>query len=140
VAEVIETMQAPGSVVWREAGGFRAVGVWHPMLDRVEIDGESVGAARTLHGKDGSVQVERPLAVDRTRRAHGYITEKAAMPVLNYTAEFRVNDAGEDTSHVTWSAKFDLAEGGSDKTAMAVRQFLRAGHESPRARYEARSI
>lgn len=63
---IIETAQVhmDAGRLWQRIGAFGAVGDWHPMLSRVDSQGDRPGAVRTAHGKDGSTQVEWLLEFD----------------------------------------------------------------------------
>jgi hypothetical protein len=45
--EAAALVDRDADALWREIGSFRAVGEWHPMLARVEANGEAPGALRT---------------------------------------------------------------------------------------------
>lgn len=126
---VSETVRLATSAqrAWSRIGGFGSVADWHPMLARVDVDGSGPGAVRTAHGKDGSQQRERLDGVDEQQHAYRYTMLSTALPVSNYTAEFRIDEAGEDASVVTWSARFDVSAGEPGQAIEAVRGFLRAG-------------
>lgn len=133
---VVERVQAhmDADRLWQRIGAFGAVGDWHPMLSRVDRQGDRPGAVvRTAHGKDGSTQVERLLEFDAKRHAYRYAIESTPMPVRDYGGELRVDGNGDGTSTVTWSARFENAEGG-DATEM-VRGFLKAGVDRLRDAY-----
>lgn len=119
---------------WLEIGSFGAVGHWHPMLAAVEAEGDTPGARRRVTTTQGDRQVERLSAFDPQRLRYAYTMEKTALPVSNYRAEFRVDEAGRERSRVTWSAAFDVAANAPDAEAL-IRQFLRAGLDSLTARY-----
>jgi mxaD protein len=121
--------------LWHDAGGFDAVGKWHPMLAGVETNGDGVGAARTARVKDGTEQVERLESLDPERHKYRYKVEHTSMPVRDFTAEFSIDDSGDDASRLIWWAEFDLAEGGNEKTVESVRQFMHAGIENLKAWY-----
>lgn len=120
--------------LWQRIGAFAAVGEWHPMVSRVDSEGDQPGSVRTAYGKDGSTQVERLLASDAKRHTYRYAIESTPMPVRNYVGELRVEDSSDGTSMVIWSARFDESEGG-DATEM-VRGFLKAGVNRLRDAYD----
>ena len=113
-------------MLWRKIGRFGAVGEWHPMLSRVESDGEQIGCVRKAQARDGTKQTERLVDCMPGRHSYRYRMEKTAMPVRDYTAELRVDDNHDGTSTVVWSAEFEpLAD--DRKAAENVRSFLKAG-------------
>jgi hypothetical protein len=86
---ITETVQLGenADLVWQQIGRFGSVGRWHPMLSKVEADGEGAGALRTAEGKDGSRQVERLLSVAPEQHAYRYTMVTTPMPVRDYVAE-----------------------------------------------------
>ncbi|TPJ77168.1 acetolactate synthase catalytic subunit [Mesorhizobium sp. B2-6-2] len=119
VAEGAETL-------WRMIGSFGGVGEWHPMLAKVTSEGEQKGSLRIAETRDGSRQTERLLEKQPGRHAYRYRMEKTAMPVRDYVSELRVEDNGDETSTVVWSADFEPTAD-KEKTVEAIRGFLRAG-------------
>ena len=77
---------------------FGAIGTWHPLLEKVESEGEHEGSRRTAKAKDGSRQVERLQELKPNERRYRYSIESTAMPIKNYVSELRVDDAGDGMS------------------------------------------
>jgi len=123
VTERVCIPEEPGPL-WQEIGNFSSVGAWHPMLRKVESTGNHEGCQRVAETRDGSRQTERLLKIE----PHGYLyrMEETALPLRDYVAELRVQDNGDHTSTVIWSAAF-VAKDGDEGTVAAVRNFLKAG-------------
>jgi uncharacterized protein YndB with AHSA1/START domain len=121
--------------LWHAIGSFQGVGEWHPMLARVEGEGEEPGAIRTATGTDGSRQVERLREVDPGRRRYRYEMESSAMPVRDYRAELRVDPADDGASVVRWTSDFSCLDADEEQTVEGVRAFLRAGVDAVTERY-----
>lgn len=131
---VERTRVAEGAgTLWRRIGAFGGIGQWHPMLAKVTSEGEQNGSLRIAETRDGSRQTERLLETHPGRHAYRYQMEKTAMPVRDYVAELRVEDNGDETSTVVWSAEFEPTADNA-KTAEAIRGFLRAGLDNIGAR------
>jgi hypothetical protein len=126
-AERSRSIAAQPDAVWQLVGFFGNIGYWHPMVDRVDCDGEHVGARRTIYVKDGSIQVERLKSARPEERWYCYVIELSSMPVHNYFGELRVEDNGDNTSTVVWSADFEVAAAtGSDFATIVVEGFFKA--------------
>lgn len=134
---VVQSTRIPMNAValWRETGAFGAVGDWHPMLEDVDSEGDVAGATRTARAADGSTQVERLRAFDANRHVYHYTMESTALPVRDYVGEFRIDDNGDGTSTVTWSARFDVSEGVDDEVVEMIGGFLKAGIHNLEHRY-----
>src|ERR1700704_3856806 len=106
--DVIETMRIgmdPESL-WQKAGHFGDVGAWHPALAKVDSEGDQPGAVRRVQTRQGDKQVEQLDQIDQERHLYRYSMKETAMAVANYTAEFRIDRAGEGATTVTWSRHF----------------------------------
>ncbi|MFL6604994.1 MAG: SRPBCC family protein [Steroidobacteraceae bacterium] len=137
--EIRETaeVKVDTDTLWKEVGGFGAVGDWHPMLQRVDVVADGSEATRIAHGNEGSEQVERLTHIDPSQHAYQYRMERSALPVRDYVGRFQLEPLGANASRVIWSAQFDLADGADGKTIESVRQFLHAGTESLKRKYGA---
>jgi Polyketide cyclase / dehydrase and lipid transport len=71
--EITETAQLALSPeeAWRKIGDFGAVGDWHPMLAKVDSQGNERGNLRRATGKDGSARDRAAGA-----RLHGDIPDR----------------------------------------------------------------
>src|ERR1700758_247190 len=58
--------------LWQSIGKFGALGDWHPLLLKVENDGEEIGSLRRAQTKAGDRQVERLEAIDHFSRCYRY--------------------------------------------------------------------
>jgi mxaD protein len=113
--------------LWRKAGHFGDVGAWHPALARVESEGDQPGAIRRIETRQGDKQVEQLDQIDPVRHLYRYSMKESALPLANYTAEFRIDNADMGTSTVIWSARFEVTAGNEDNGIEIVRQFLKRG-------------
>jgi len=116
--------------LWNEIGTFGAVGRWHPMLAKVDSEGDREGCRRVAEARDGSRQTERLMEFAAGQHFYRYMMEATAMPVRDYIGEFRIEDCADQTSRVVWSARFRLASAEAAGATDAVRSFLRAGLDS----------
>jgi hypothetical protein len=137
MARVIEAVHIPmdPDMLWQNIGGFGAVGIWHPLLDKVEVHREEDGAVRTAHGRDGSTHVERLVEEEPEQHCYRYKMESTPLPVGNYLGEFRIESNADHESSVVWEADFEVTKGDETKTVGVIRQFLRSGLEQLQASY-----
>ena len=131
MTRIVETVRVgtPAGGLWRKIGRFGAVGDWHPMLAKVTSEGERKGALRWIEGRDGSRQTERLLESSSEQRFYRYRMESSPMPVRDYVAELRVEDNGDGTSTVVWSAEFEPTLE-DFRTSEIIRDFLKVGLSS----------
>jgi hypothetical protein len=105
MARSIETtvhVAAGADELWREIGGFGAVGHWHPMLPKVET--KATGQTRWIRhtSRDGTRQVERLLEVSPEQHYYRCTMQSTPLPVADYVGELRIEGDGNQSS---WSAR-----------------------------------
>ena len=127
--QIVESVRiaAESGDLWREIGAFSAVGQWHPMLAKVESEGDRAGCKRIAEARDGSRQVERLIEFAPDQHFYRYVMDSTAMPVRHYVGEFRIEDGADRTSNVIWSANFALKSADAAGATETVRSFLKAG-------------
>ena len=126
--EIVETVHVgePAGEVWELIGRFGAVGAWHPMLAKVTAEGEDIGALRRAKSIDGATSIERQIDRSSARHFYRYKVLSTPLPVRDYVGELRVDDNGDGTSTVAFSARFELTL--SDfRTLEEIRGFLKTG-------------
>ena len=132
IVETVRIAEDPDTL-WREIVEFGAVGDWHPMLAKVDSEGDREGALRMAEGRDGSRQTERLLEMAPEHHRYRYRMEITALPVRDYVGELRVEGNADQTSTVKWSAEFEPTSGDEAGTAQTIRGFLKAGLDNLRA-------
>ncbi len=106
--ELSEEMAAPASAAWEKLADFGGLG-WMPGVEKVEVEGDGIGAVRTIAMGGMSIK-ERLEAFDDEGRSLSYSITEGPMPVQNYLATIRVSETGAGC-RVDWTASFDLPEG-----------------------------
>jgi len=135
---ITETATIPldPETLWKDVGRFDSVGDCHPMLKSAEMRGDGAGATRVAHAQTGGDQVERLENLDRRHHLYRYRMERTPLPDRDYVGEFRIERAGAASSKIVWSAGFELTSDGDGRTIESVRQFLHAGTEGLKSRYQ----
>lgn len=106
---VNETFEAKATDVWEKLADFGGLDGWMPGVGKCEVEGDGVGAVRTI--SMGPVKiVERLEAIDPAARSLSYSLLEGPMPLENYLATIAVSETGAGC-RVDWSARFDLPEG-----------------------------
>ena len=125
------TMSTPvamnADALWQAMGSFAAIGNWHPMMEKVESEGEKKGSMRTLQLIGGAKLVERLEEVSPNERLYRYSIIESPLPISNYFSEIRVKDNGDGTSTVEWSSDFDVNTGNETDVVKTVQEVYQAG-------------
>lgn len=125
------TMSTPVAMnadqLWQAIGSFAAIGQWHPMMERVDSNGETKGSLRTLRLIGGAKLVERLEEVSPTERLYRYSILESPLPISNYFSEIRVKDNGDGTSTVEWSSDFNVNTSSERDVVKTVQEVYQAG-------------
>jgi len=108
--EVVQEMAAPASAAWEKLGDFSGIASWMPGIEGCEMEGEGVGAVRSL-SMGTNVVKERLESHDDASRTLSYSIPEGPLPVQNYLATIQVTEQGADACRVDWTARFDLPDG-----------------------------
>jgi len=120
--------------IWQVIGDFGAACQCLVGVVNCTVEGEGVGARRTLTNADDSVVVERLEASDDVTRQLSYalLTDT---PFRNCLTTMLVRDLGQNLAELVWSATFeadglpadearDILEGALAANCLALKQFL----------------
>jgi len=119
--KVRETVAAPAAKVWEIVRDFGGVAQWGgPAIQSCSVEGEGVGAIRHIGLPGGLAIAERLEAFDDAARTLSYaILEKSPLPLRNYLATIRIEEAGPQACAVDWSSTFE-PDGAAEEQAQAM--------------------
>lgn len=113
---VEKTIRADAKAVWKTISMKSGVDKWFPAISTCRLDGDQ----RFCTMAGGGDLVETIHAVDEATRTLTYSVDQHPLPVGPVKNQFRVADAGQGQSRITWSATLD-----GDEAAIAqVRPML----------------
>jgi hypothetical protein len=106
-AQITETVAASAADVWRVMSDFGGVEP-NEMIASCAVEGDGVGAVRTIALVGGGEIVERLESCDDAGRTFSYaIINECPLPVKNYLSTVRVSDDGAGGTRVDWSSSFE---------------------------------
>jgi hypothetical protein len=127
------TIHTPADTVWQVISDFAACH-YLALVVNCTVEGEGVGALRTLTSADGSTIVERLEALDKDahRLSYALLTDT---PFRNCLTTVTVRDLGPSQAELEWSATFqpaglpaseaiEMLEGALAANCLALKQFL----------------
>lgn len=110
-----EIAASPGAV-WDVVRDFGGVKRWSPAVESCELDGQGVGAVRTI--KMGEMVIrERLEKIDEGARTLSYAILDAPFPVRNYLATMRISESASGRTKLSWGSTFEAA-GGLDESQL----------------------
>ncbi|HIF97821.1 MAG TPA: SRPBCC family protein [Myxococcales bacterium] len=107
--KVTENFAASGESIWELLRDFGGILRWNSNgIESVSVEGEGVGAVRTI-GIPGGIQLQEKLeAHDEAARSFSYsFAGKPVIPFDNYYATMTVIDEGESMCRVDWESTFE---------------------------------
>jgi hypothetical protein len=130
------TIHVSADAVWQVIGNFGAACQYLAGVANCTVEGDGVGARRTLTSDDGSTIVERLETLDKVnhRLSYALLTDT---PFRDCLTTLRVRDLGPSLSELEWSATFeadglpadearDMLEGALTANCLALKQFIEA--------------
>ena len=130
-------IHVPADTIWQVISDFGAAGQYLAGVVDCTVEGEGVGALRTLTSADGSAIVERLETLDAAsqRLSYALLTDT---PFTNCLTTMRVRDLGSNQAELAWTATFDpdglpeseavaLLESALAADCVGLKQFLEAG-------------
>lgn len=125
-------IHVPADVIWQVISDFGAAGQYLAGVVACTVEGEGVGARRTLTSADGSAIVERLETLDAAsqRLSYALLTDT---PFGNCLTTMAVRDLGSNQAELAWSATFqpdglpeseavDLLAGALAENCLALKQ------------------
>lgn len=128
MAEVIvrEEIDASVDAVWDLMSNFGGVADTSPMIERCDVEGDGVGAVRTLHMQGGLQLKERLEAFDPAGRTWSYsIVEPSPLPFKDYVSTVTLSDAGGRCA-IEWRSTFE-PDGAPEEQARKIIQGIYTG-------------
>ena len=114
--------------LWQAIGSFSSIGQRHPMMEKVDSQGEQKGSLRTLQLVGGAKLIERLEEISPTERLYRYSIVESPLPISDYFSEIRVKDNGDGTSTVEWSSDFKVNNAsGENDVVKTVQEVYKAG-------------
>lgn len=127
-------IHVPADAIWQVISDFGAAGQYLAGVVDCTVEGEGVGALRTLTSADGSTIVERLETLDAAsqRLSYALLTDT---PFGNCLTTMALRDLGPNQAELAWTATFlpdglpaseavDLLEGALAEDCFALKQFM----------------
>ncbi len=107
--KVTEKVAASAADVWTVMSDFGGLEP-NEMIASCVVDGDGVGAVRTIALVGGGEVIERLESCDEGTREFSYaIINESPLPVANYLSKVKVSDDGAGGTTVDWSSTFEPA-------------------------------
>jgi len=123
------TINASADEVWKLVADFGGLDQFVEAITNCSIEGNGIGAIRTLTLQDGGKVKEKLESLDGENRVLTYSIVESPMPIENYTGAMEVKPIDDGQSEFTWSSTFEAAEGTEDDMKEALEGLYSLGFE-----------
>ncbi len=102
---------ASADTVWDLMSNFGGLVEWNEGIESCTLEGEGVGAVRTL-GMPGGLTIQERLETHEAGDKHyAYaIVGGTPLPFTDYLAHVRIEEAGDDACLVDWRSSFEAED------------------------------
>lgn len=118
----------PAERVWDAIRGLGRLDVWFPIIETCKIDGDGVGAVRSMTIVDGGGDIKDTIEeVDSDNWRLVYLRPESPFPVTFYRGTVEVYRSYDGHGVVSWTIDFESTPDDEDSVATLVRDAIGAG-------------
>ena len=117
-------LSSASTTVWNMVGDFCDIDDWHPALAACDLEVIDGSLHRNLTTVDGSVFVEKRIAVE-PELSYTYKIVDSSLPIENFTATFSIESL--NGSLISWSGRFSSDD---PKMESAIAEMFEVGISS----------
>jgi uncharacterized protein YndB with AHSA1/START domain len=125
--DVVRTIDVPGNRTWAAIRGIGGLDRWFPVIATCHVDGEGVGAIRTLGLAQGGEMKDRIEEIDDAARRLRYLRFHHPLPATTYKGTVVVRDMAGGKAEVIWSVEIDVEAEARDELVAFIRAALSDG-------------
>ena len=130
--QVIEKFSVSADTIWDLLRDFGGILKWNPgSLESVTVEGEGLGAVRTITLPGGTSLQEKLEAFDDAGRSFSYsFTGKLLLPLEDYLASMTVLPVDDSSCEVRWESTFSSEAMTDEQAEATVVGIYRAGFDA----------
>lgn len=96
--------------VWKKLVDFGGTEKFVPdLIEKVILEGNGVGALRTIYIKGGGEILEKLTSINRNKLEMKFIILSTPMPVYNYEGIFQIDPKDDDKCNVKFESIYEVA-------------------------------
>lgn len=117
-------VELPATTVWNKLIGFGGTEKFVPeLIEKVNVEGEGIGAIRTIHLKGGGEIVEKLTKIDDNSYHMEFIILSTPMPVEEYTGIFEVHKISSEKCEVLFTSKYKVSRENENEMKNVIKGF-----------------
>jgi hypothetical protein len=106
--DIVRTIDVPSVATWVAIRGIGGLDRWFPVIATCHVEGEGVGAIRTLGLVQGGEMRDRIEEIDDDARRLRYSRFFHPLPATSYEGTVVVRDVTGSKSELSWSVEIDV--------------------------------
>ena len=115
------SINASADEVWNTISDFNGLPRFIPLIVDSRVEGEGVGAVRTITLQDGQQGVETLEHLDdQTMTLRYSLKDDPARPFKGYVSTMKLVSLGDNLCELEWSSTFEAQGGASEEEAKAL--------------------
>ena len=115
------TINAAADDVWKTISDFNGLPRFVSLIIDSKVEGEGIGAVRTITLADGQQGEETLRSLDNENMTLSYsLADDPGRPFKGYVATMKLVALGDNECELEWSSTFDAQEGVSEEDAKAL--------------------
>ncbi|MCI0487524.1 MAG: SRPBCC family protein [Blastocatellia bacterium] len=115
------TINAAAADVWKTISDFNGLPRFVLLIVDSKVEGEGVGAVRTITLQDGQQGVETLSFLDDENMTLRYsLADDPGRPFKGYVATMKLTALGDNECELEWSSAFEAQGGASEEEAKAL--------------------
>ena len=122
-------INASAADVWEIVRDFNGVAEWIGPVVESTMEGEGVGAVRTVILEGGAEVQERLEALDDHDKSLTYSIVASPLPISDYLSTIKVSAASDSECDVDWSSTFDVGAAAEAEMTALVAGVYQAGFD-----------
>ena len=126
-ANVTKIVDAPVEKVWLAIRSIGGLDRWFPMMDSCRVEGQGVGAIRTLCLVGGGEMRDRIGEIADAERRFRYERFELPLPVENYQGTVEARGRADHRSEIFWGIQFEVAAEKRDELVAFIEAALSDG-------------
>jgi len=131
-------ISAPAHEVWETVKDFEDPGKYLDAVAECTMEGNGVGAIRTVKIHGGGFGIEKMVHLDEENRIVAYALTNSSLPLSGYIAVMHVCEIRSDTCELEWSSVFEPKESTAEEAVAFVNDFYAGGFEGMKKRHDRR--
>ncbi len=100
-------IQASAAKVWETVGDFNGLPKFVEAATKSTMEGEGIGALRTLTLPDGAEIIEKLESMDAQSQSLSYSIVSGPLPVDGYVSSMKLISVGDNECELEWSSTFE---------------------------------